>query len=75
MASIKNIKARQILDSRGYPTVECDIIFDASLFSTKVDGDVKDITGLDKKIQLSIINHPRFDIIIDKKSSKDTINR
>ena len=27
MASIKNIKARQILDSRGNPTIECDIIF------------------------------------------------
>ena len=27
MASIKNIKARQILDSRGHPTIECDIIF------------------------------------------------
>ena len=27
MASIKNIKARQILDSRGNPTVECDVVF------------------------------------------------
>lgn len=28
MAKIKNIKARQILDSRGDPTVECDIILE-----------------------------------------------
>ncbi|BDQ05012.1 MAG: enolase [Candidatus Dojkabacteria bacterium] len=28
MAKIKDIKARQILDSRGNPTVECDVILD-----------------------------------------------
>ena len=28
MTSIKNIISRQILDSRGYPTVETDVILD-----------------------------------------------
>ncbi len=32
MAKIKNIKARQIIDSRGNPTVECDVIFDDNSF-------------------------------------------
>ena len=32
MKSIKDIKAREILDSRGNPTVECDIILDDNSF-------------------------------------------
>ena len=32
MPKIKNIKARQIIDSRGNPTVECDILFDDNSF-------------------------------------------
>ena len=32
MASIQNIKAREILDSRGNPTIECDIIFTDNSF-------------------------------------------
>ena len=28
---IKQIKAREILDSRGFPTVECDIILESGL--------------------------------------------
>ena len=28
MPNIKNIKAREILDSRGDPTVECDVLLD-----------------------------------------------
>jgi len=32
MANIKSIKAREILDSRGNPTVECDIILDDNSF-------------------------------------------
>ena len=32
MPKIKNIKARQIIDSRGNPTVECDIEFENSIF-------------------------------------------
>ena len=32
MAKIKNIIAREILDSRGYPTVECDLTFEDNSF-------------------------------------------
>ena len=32
MPKITNIKARQIIDSRGNPTVECDIEFENSIF-------------------------------------------
>ena len=32
MPKITNIKARQIIDSRGNPTVECDIEFENSTF-------------------------------------------
>ncbi len=32
MATIKDIKAREIIDSRGNPTVECDIIFSDNTF-------------------------------------------
>jgi enolase len=36
MAVIKNIKARQILDSRGNPTVECDVVTEGGLFRAAV---------------------------------------
>ena len=32
MPKIKNIKAREIIDSRGNPTVECDILFEENSF-------------------------------------------
>ena len=32
MTLIKNIKAREIIDSRGNPTVECDIFFNDNSF-------------------------------------------
>ena len=32
MAGIKDIKAREILDSRGNPTIECDIILSDNSF-------------------------------------------
>ena len=45
---------------------ECDIIFDATLFSTKISIDVKCLSGLDDIIQQSIINHPNFDLIMER---------
>lgn len=45
---------------------KCDIIFDVTLFSAKINVDVKELTGLDEIIQTSIINHPMFDLIIEK---------
>ena len=49
-----------------YDYNKCDIVFDATLFNTKIDVDVKKLTGLDEIIQTSVINHPMFDIIIEK---------
>ncbi|MBG02270.1 MAG: hypothetical protein CL470_08375 [Acidimicrobiaceae bacterium] len=45
---------------------DCDIIFDITLFSTKVEGDSKGLTGMDDKIQQSIIDHPKFDIMMEE---------
>ena len=45
---------------------ECDIIFDATLFSTKISIDVKCLSGLDDIIQQSILNHPNFELIMER---------
>ena len=45
--------------------VECDIIFDASLFSAKINTDVKMLTGLNEIVQQGIINHPKFANILE----------
>ena len=34
MSKIKNIKAREILDSRGNPTVECTIVLESGVLGT-----------------------------------------
>ena len=44
----------------------CDLVFDATLFSTKVTVDVKCLSGLDEVIQQGIMNHPNFDLIMEK---------
>ena len=46
--------------------IQCDLVFDATLFSTKVSVDVKCLTGLDEIIQQSIMNHPNFDLIMER---------
>ena len=46
--------------------IECDVIFDATLFSTKTNVDVKNLTGLDEIIQTSIMNHPQFESIMER---------
>ena len=45
---------------------KCDLTFDATLFSTKISVDVKCLSGLDDIIQQSIINHPNFDLIMER---------
>lgn len=45
--------------------IESDIIFDCSVFFAKCDVDVKQLNGLDDIVQQSIINHPKFDLIIE----------
>ena len=44
----------------------CDLIFDATLFSTKISVDVKCLCGLDDVIQQSILNHPNFEVIMER---------
>ena len=46
---------------RKHDPIQCDVVFDATLFSTKISVDVKCLSGLDDIIQQSIINHPNFD--------------
>ena len=48
-----------------HESIKCDIIFDASLFSAKINTDVKMLTGLDEIVQQGIVNHPKFDIILE----------
>jgi RNase adaptor protein for sRNA GlmZ degradation len=57
-----------------HKAVDCDIIFDATLFFTKINKDVKKLNGLDEIIQTSIINHPMFDLIIEKIITEIEIN-
>ena len=67
---IKDIKDKDITfytsGRKMHKPKECDIVFDATLFSTKVSVDVKCLSGLDEIIQQSIMNHPNFDLIIEK---------
>ena len=45
---------------------KCDLVFDATLFSTKISVDVKCLCGKDDIIQQSILNHPNFELIIER---------
>ena len=59
MASIKNIKAREILDSRGNPTVECDIYLDDNSFGrSSVPSGAS--TGIHEAIELRDNDSNRF---------------
>ena len=51
---------------RKHDPIQCDVVFDATLFSTKISVDVKCLSGLDDIIQQSIINHPNFDYIMER---------
>ena len=46
--------------------IQCELVFDATLFSTKVSVDVKCLSGYDEIIQQSIMNHPNFDLIMER---------
>ena len=45
---------------------KCDLVFDATLFSTTISVDVKCLCGKDDIIQQSILNHPNFDLIMER---------
>jgi len=50
MARILSVKAREILDSRGYPTVECDVITENGLFRASVPSGAS--TGVYEALEL-----------------------
>jgi len=59
MANIKEIKARQILDSRGNPTIECDIILSDNFFGrASVPSGVS--TGMYEAIELRDTDSKRY---------------
>ena len=43
----------------------CDIIFDATLLTAKINKDVRNVNGKNDIVKQSIINHPKFDIMIE----------
>ena len=49
-----------------HKTKKCDLVFDATLFSTKISVDVKCLCGKDDIIQQSILNHPNFELIMER---------
>ena len=49
-----------------HKTKKCDLVFDATLFSTKISVDVKCLCGKDDIIQQSILNHPKFELIMER---------
>lgn len=50
MSKIKAIKAREVLDSRGYPTVECDVLTNRGLFRAMVPSGAS--TGVHEALEL-----------------------
>jgi len=50
MAKILNVKAREILDSRGNPTVECDVVTENGLFRASVPSGAS--TGIYEALEL-----------------------
>jgi len=44
---------------------ECDIIFDATLLTAKINRDVRSLNGKNDIVKQSIINHPKFEIMME----------
>ena len=44
---------------------KCDVIFDATLLTAKINQDVRNLNGKDDIVKQSIINHPKFEIMIE----------
>tara|TARA_B100001057_G_scaffold386643_1_gene393626 strand:- start:3291 stop:4580 length:1290 start_codon:yes stop_codon:yes gene_type:complete len=59
MPKIKNIKAREIIDSRGNPTVECDIILDDGSFGRAAVPSGAS-TGIHEALELRDLNKFRY---------------
>ncbi len=58
MPKIKNIKAREIIDSRGNPTVECDIAFEDSIGRAAVPSGAS--TGIHEALELRDKDKSRY---------------
>lgn len=58
MAKILNVKAREILDSRGNPTIECDIITENGLFRASVPSGAS--TGIYEALELRDNDKKRY---------------
>lgn len=58
MARILNVKAREVLDSRGNPTVECDVITENGLFRASVPSGAS--TGVHEALELRDWDLKRF---------------
>ena len=44
----------------------CSISFDLTKFTSKTDKDIRNLDGRDEEIQISIINHPKYNELIEK---------
>lgn len=44
---------------------KCDIIFDAILLTAKINKDVRSLNGKNDIVKQSIINHPKFEIMME----------
>ena len=44
---------------------KCSISFDLTKFTSKTDKDIRNLDGRDEEIQISIINHPKYNELID----------
>jgi len=58
MAKILNVKAREILDSRGNPTIECDVITENGLFRAAVPSGAS--TGIYEALELRDNDKKRY---------------
>ncbi|HZX44581.1 MAG TPA: phosphopyruvate hydratase [Candidatus Nanoarchaeia archaeon] len=58
MSKIKSVKAREILDSRGNPTVECDIVTEKGLFRASVPSGAS--AGVHEALEMRDGDNKRF---------------
>ena len=61
MSKIKSVKAREILDSRGNPTVECDIVTEKGLFRASVPSGAS--AGVHEALEMRDGDNKRFLLI------------
>lgn len=66
----KLIKKNRILEIytwgvKKHTCSKCDIVFDATLLTAKIDRDVRSLNGKDEIVKQSIINHPKFEIMME----------